>query len=188
LRRDFVVPNGEEPNVAILTDLAPAGSPAPIAREPNPTLLLDSGVFTDQQLHERTQQRFASLADVVHKLEEPQVEREFLLGNAPMRAQPTPQERPEAFHCVYVHFAKAVPVFISGKLASPMVDTLMIVSLNMQASINAILVCINMCTWKDGVFDKGLDRLLLDIGQQIDDHLTTVVRKIIGAFSSPQIV
>jgi hypothetical protein len=50
------------------------------------TLLLDSGVFTDQQLHERTQQGFASLADVVHKLEEPQVEREFLLGNAPMRA------------------------------------------------------------------------------------------------------
>ena len=36
LRRDFVVPNGEEPNVAILTDLAPAGSPAPIAREPHP--------------------------------------------------------------------------------------------------------------------------------------------------------
>src|SRR5262245_15323332 len=89
------------------------------------SLLLDSRVFTDQQLHERTQQRFASLADVVHKLEEPQVEREFLLGNAPMRAQPTPQERPEAFHGVYVHFAKAVPVFISGKLASPMVDTLM---------------------------------------------------------------
>jgi len=43
------------------------------------TLLLDSGVFTDQQLNERTQQRFASLSDVVHKLEEPQVEREFLL-------------------------------------------------------------------------------------------------------------
>ena len=43
------------------------------------TLLLDSGVFTDQQLNERTQQRFASLADVVHKLEEPQGEREFLL-------------------------------------------------------------------------------------------------------------
>jgi hypothetical protein len=51
-------------------------------------LLLDSGVLTDQQLNERTQQRFAALAGVVHKLEEPQVEREFLLGNAPMRAQP----------------------------------------------------------------------------------------------------
>ena len=33
------------------------------------SLLLDSGVFTDQQLNECTQQCFASLADVVHKLE-----------------------------------------------------------------------------------------------------------------------
>src|SRR5262245_48766735 len=36
--------------------------------------------INDQQLHECTQQRFTALVDVVHKLEEPQVEREFLLG------------------------------------------------------------------------------------------------------------
>jgi transposase len=61
---------------------------------PNPTarwvfqysLLLDSGVLAEQQLNERTEQRFTSLSDIVHKLEEPQVERQFLLGNAPMRA------------------------------------------------------------------------------------------------------
>jgi RimJ/RimL family protein N-acetyltransferase len=58
------------------------------------TLLLDSGVFSDQQLNECTQQRFPSLADVVHKLKEPQVQREFLLGYAPMWTQPTAQERP----------------------------------------------------------------------------------------------
>jgi len=52
-------------------------------------LLLDSRVLRDQQLNERRQQRFASLAEVVHALEEPQVDREFLLGNAPMRTQPT---------------------------------------------------------------------------------------------------
>jgi hypothetical protein len=63
------------------------------------------------------QQRFASLSDVVHKLKEPQVEREFLLGYAPMRAQPTPQERPEPFHCIDMHFTKAVAIFISGILA-----------------------------------------------------------------------
>gem|GEM_PF-4040992 len=57
-------------------------------------LLLDSGVLADQELNERTQQRFASLADVVDKREEPEVEREFLLRNAPMRAPPTPQQRP----------------------------------------------------------------------------------------------
>src|SRR5262245_44278747 len=57
-------------------------------------LLLDSRVLGDQQLNERRKQRFTPLAHVVHELEESQVQREFLLGNAPMRAQPTPQERP----------------------------------------------------------------------------------------------
>jgi hypothetical protein len=47
--------------------------------------MLDSRVLCDQQLNERRKQRFAPLADVVHELEEPQVDREFLLGNAPMR-------------------------------------------------------------------------------------------------------
>ena len=37
-------------------------------------LLLDSRVLRDQELKERRQQRFASLADVVHELEEPQAE------------------------------------------------------------------------------------------------------------------
>jgi len=53
------------------------------------SLLLDSRVLRDQQLNERRKQRFASLADVVHEFEEPQVDWEFLLGNAPMRTQPT---------------------------------------------------------------------------------------------------
>ena len=47
------------------------------------SLLLDSRVLRDQELNERRQQRFASLADVVHELEESQVDREFLLGNTP---------------------------------------------------------------------------------------------------------
>ena len=92
------------------------------------TLLLDSGVLADQQLNERTKQRFASLADVVHKLEETQVEREFLLGDAPMRAQPTPQERPEAFHGMHMDFTKTIAIFVSSECASSVVDTLMAVA------------------------------------------------------------
>jgi hypothetical protein len=41
--------------------------------------LLDSGVLADQQLNESRKQCLASLADVVNKLEEAQVQREFLL-------------------------------------------------------------------------------------------------------------
>ena len=43
------------------------------------TLILDSRVLCDQHLNERTQQRFASLSDIVHKLKETEVKREFLL-------------------------------------------------------------------------------------------------------------
>jgi len=62
-------------------------------------------------------QRFASLSDVVHKLKETEVKGKFLLGNAPMRAQPTPQERPEPFHRIHMNFAKAIAIFIAGVLA-----------------------------------------------------------------------
>jgi len=140
------------------------------------TLLLDSRVLRDQELNERRQQRFASLADVVHELEESQVDREFLLGNTPMRAQPTPQERPKAFHRVDVHFAQAVAIVIAGKLASPVVDTLMPVTPGLQTGINAVLICIHTCPWHDGVFDQGLDGLLLHVGQEIDDHLTATLQ------------
>jgi len=44
-----------------------------------PSLLLGFGVLADQQLNERTQQRFASPSHVVNELEEPEVERKFLL-------------------------------------------------------------------------------------------------------------
>src|SRR5713101_2976182 len=109
-------------------------------------LLLDSGVLADQELNELTQQCFASLADVVDKLEEPEVEREFLLRNAPMRTKPTPQQRPKALHRIHMHFTKPVAIFISGVLAPPMVDALMVVSPSTQAGINAVLIRINHCT------------------------------------------
>jgi len=70
----------------------------------------------------------------VHELKETEVEREFLLGNAPMRAQPTPQERPEPFHGIHMDFTHAVAIVISSELAPPMIDTLMLVSPDMQAS------------------------------------------------------
>src|SRR5262249_11468976 len=74
---------------------------------------------------------------------------------------------------VDVHFAQAVAIVIAGKLASPMVDTLMAVAPATQASINAVLVRIHTCPWHDGGFDQGLDGLLLHIRQEIDHYLTT---------------
>jgi len=46
--------------------------------------------------------------------------------------------------------------------------SLMLVSPDRQASINAILICIHTCPWNDGVFDERRGGLLLDIGHQIN--------------------
>jgi len=72
--------------------------------------MLDSGVLCDQQLNERMKQRFASLSDIVNKLEETEVQGEFLLWNASMGAKPAPQERPKPFHGIHMDFTKAVAI------------------------------------------------------------------------------
>jgi hypothetical protein len=41
-----------------------------------------------------------------------------------MRTQPTAQERPEAFHGIYMHFTKTVAIFVSSKFTPSMVDML----------------------------------------------------------------
>src|SRR5918992_5249731 len=143
------------------------------AVESNPVrLMLDSRVLCDQQLNERRKQCFASFSDIVHKLEETEVEREFLLRNAPMRTKPTPQERPEALHGIHMHFTQAIAIFISGVLAPSMVHALMAIPPHRQAGINAVLVRINKCARSNGLFDERLDGLLLYIGKHIDHHLT----------------
>ena len=107
------------------------------------SLLLESRVLADQQLNERTQQCFASPAHVVNEFEEAEVERQFLLGDAPMRTQPTAQERPKAFHRVDMHFTQAVAIFIAGVLAPAMVDALMSIAPRLKTGINAVLICVN---------------------------------------------
>src|SRR5262249_42975239 len=104
------------------------------------SLLLDSRVLCDQQLNERRKQCFASLADVVHKLEKPQVQWEFLLGYAPMRTQPTAHQRPKPFHGIDMHFTKAVAIVIAGVLTPAMVDTLMIIAPRLKTGIHAVLI------------------------------------------------
>src|SRR4029453_16860765 len=79
-------------------------------------------------------------------------------------------------HAVDVHCAQAVAIVIAGELASPVVDTLMAVTPGLQTGINAVLICIHPCPWHDGVFDQGLDGLLLHVGQEIDDHLTATLQ------------
>jgi len=80
-----------------------------------------------------------------------------------MRAQPAPQQRPKPFHGIHMDFTKAIAIFISGVLASSMVDTLMVVSPDTQTCINAVFICINKCTRSNGLFDERLDGLLFTL-------------------------
>ena len=72
-------------------------------------------------------------------------------------------------------FTKTVAIVIAGKLASSVVDPLMVVAPGLQTGINALRVRIHQCTGNDGVFDEGLDGLLLHIGHQLDRDLTTAL-------------
>src|SRR5713101_5608685 len=89
-----------------------------------------------------------------------------------MGAQPAPQERPKPFHGIHMDFTKAIAIFISGVLASSMIDALMLVSPGTQAGINAVLIRIHKRTRGNGLFDEWLNGLLLHIRKHIDDHLT----------------
>src|SRR4029453_13911528 len=92
-----------------------------------------------------------------------------------MRAQPTPQERPRAFHRIHMNFTKAIAIFVSSEFASSVVDPLMVVAPGLQTGINAILVRIHTCPWTNRVFHERFDRFLLYISQQIDHHLPTTL-------------
>src|SRR5262249_55056127 len=72
-------------------------------------------------------------------------------------------------------FAKAITIVIAGELPPAMIHTLMAVSPALQTGINAVLVGIHQCAWNDGVFDEGLNGLLLHIRQEIDHDLTTAL-------------
>src|SRR4029434_9980731 len=74
-----------------------------------------------------------------------------------------------------MHFTQTIAIVISSELTPSMVDMLMIVSPGLHTGIHTVFICVHTCPWHNSIFDQGLDRLLLHIGQEIDDHLTTAL-------------
>src|SRR5215213_1842908 len=72
-------------------------------------------------------------ARVVHELEEAEIERQLVLREAPVRAEPGAQQGPEPFHGVDVHLAAAVAIFVAGILTPGMADRLVPVAPGLQA-------------------------------------------------------
>src|SRR5215212_7097921 len=82
----------------------------------------------DQGGDEGSEQGFAASACVVHELEEAEIERQLVLRDAAVRAQPGAQQRAEALDGVDVHLAEAVAVLIARILAAPVADRLVLVA------------------------------------------------------------
>src|SRR4051794_999119 len=82
-------------------------------------------------------------ARVVDELEEAEVERQLVLRETPVRAEPGAQQRPEPLDGVDVHLAEAIPVLVAGVFASGMADRFVPIAPALQAGIDAILVGMN---------------------------------------------
>src|SRR5258708_7172941 len=81
-----------------------------------------SGTWGQQECDQGSQQRLTTLPNVMNELEETQVERQLLLRDPPMGAQPGPEQRPEAFDRVDMDFAESIAVLVAGELTGRMAD------------------------------------------------------------------
>ncbi len=142
-------------------------------------LLSGSGVVPgpsrNQACDEGAEQGFAASTRVVHELEEAEVERQLVLRDAAVRAEPGAQQRPKSFHRVDVDLAEPVAVLVAGILASGVADRFMPVAPGWQAGVDAILVRVDEGARGDGGRDDRLDRGLLHVGQHAQHDLATAL-------------
>src|SRR4051812_16774125 len=97
-------------------------------------------VSRNQACDKGAEQGSPTPARVVYELEEAEIERQLVLRDAPVWAEPGAQQRPEPFHGVDVHLAEAVPVLVAGILTPGMADRLVLIAPGGQAGVDAILV------------------------------------------------
>ena len=137
-------------------------------------LLSGSGVLASlshQGCDEGAEEGFAAAPGVVHELEEAEIERQLLLRDAPVRAEPGAQQRPEPLHGVDVDLAEAVAILVAGVLAASVADRLVLIAPGRQAGVDVVLVGVDEGALGDGGLDDRLDRRLLHVGQHAQDHL-----------------
>jgi uncharacterized protein YciU (UPF0263 family) len=72
-------------------------------------------------------------------------------------------------------FIKAVSIIIAGILAFAVTDRLMAVAPDWQLGINSVFVGHHLCARRKGLGEDRLDRLLLDIGQQLEHDLAATL-------------
>src|SRR5215210_957318 len=93
-----------------------------------------------QSRDEGAEQGFAPAPGVVDELEEAEIDRQLLLRDAPVRAEPGAQQGPRPFHRVDVDLAEAVPILVAGVFAATVTGGLVLIAPGRQAGIDAVLV------------------------------------------------
>src|SRR5512139_3171370 len=121
-----------------------------------------------QSVQERPQQGPTTAPNVMHELKESQVNWQFFLGDAPMRAQPRTQQRPKAFQGVDMDLMETVTILITGVFSLAVAHALAHRPPLRQRSINHILVRIDHRTGFDRLLDERSDGFLLHILQHDD--------------------
>src|SRR5215213_1033937 len=132
-------------------------------------------VSCNQACDKGAEQGSPTPARVVDELEEAEIERQLVLREAPVRAEPGAQQGPEPFHGVDVHLAEAVPVLVAGILTPGMAGCLVLIAPGGQAGVDAILVGVDEGALSNGARDDRLDRPLLHVGQHTQDHLASAL-------------
>src|SRR4051812_15081186 len=127
------------------------------------------GASRHQDGDEITEEGPAPAPGVVHELEEGEIERQLLLRDAPVRAQPGAQQRPDALHGVDVDLAEPVAVVIARVLAPGVAHRLVAVAPVVQPGVDVVLVGVDQRAIDDRGLDHRPDRGLLHVGQHAHD-------------------
>src|SRR3712207_9482402 len=89
----------------------------------------------DQSRDQGTEQGLASAPGVVHELEEAEIQRQLLLRDASVRAEPGAQQGPRPLHGVDVDLAEAIAILVTRVLATCVADGLVPIAPGRQAGV-----------------------------------------------------
>src|SRR3954464_681785 len=84
----------------------------------------DGGTSHHQSGDEGGEESFAAAPGVVHELEKAEIQRQLLLRDAPVRAEPGAQQGPRSLHRVDVDLAEAVAILVARILPATVADGL----------------------------------------------------------------
>ena len=120
--------------------------------------------WCDQEADKRAQKALATGTNVVAEFEEPRVQRQVLLRDPSVGAEPTAQQRPESFHRVNMHFVEPVSVIIPGVLALAMADGVVGIAPFRKAIVDVVLIGVDHASLGNRRQDQRADRDVLNIG------------------------